>query len=411
MFSARKISSHKAPLAIAIAAVLSSLVFSFIVFPRIQEPLSLNIDPDKCGELAANIFYGRGYFYNQSSTPAVDRGPVYPYLIAGVFWLVGGESVAAVQVFQSLCHGLTCLLIVLTARRLFNERIALVAGSLCAVHPMLIWYTSRIWIETVHTLLITAVIFLIVLITERATVSRLILAGLTMGIAILTKSILILFPLALGLFIVLRWKKQGIQAASVLILVSALVVAPWTVRNYRVCRRLIPVHTSLGLNLVQGDAIGEYWTEFPFSTLQLWQKGFQKMNALLEGTRYTPTDPDGDRLLVESSLSYNISHPTLFLKKIVVNSVTFWYLSESPVKSIFLILIQLPVLILVIVASVRLWRKMPAVQPVVLLLCYFFVCHAFIVGWARYSVPIVPACLLFASFVVARDEGVQGIQP
>ena len=167
------------------------------------------------------------------------------------------------------------------------------------------------------------------------------------------------------------------------------------------------MHTSLGLNLAQGDAIGEYWAEFPFSTLKLWQKGFQRTNALLEGTGYTPTDANGDRLLVESSLSYNISRPIIFLRRIIINSVTFWYLSESAEKSIFLIIVQLPMLTLVVIGSIRLWRTIPAVRPVILLICYFFVCHAFIVGWARYSVPIVPVCILLASFAAVRARSVQ----
>ena len=398
--------SLKVLLAVSIAGVLASLFFSFIIFPRIQEPLNLNIDPDNCGELAKNIFQGRGFTYNHSTTPAIDRGPVYPYLVAGVFWLVGQESIQSVQVFQSLCHGLTCFLIVLVARRAWNERAAFIAGILCAIHPMLIWYTSRIWIETVHTLLVTIVALLTVRLMERASVSRSIVTGLAMGIAILTKSILILFPLLFGILLLIQWKQQGLRAAAALVLAAACVVTPWTLRNYEVSGHVVPVHTSLGLNLLQGDAIGDHWADIPFSTLEIWQKGNENTNAVVKGTGYSATDPDGDRLLVCSSLSFNFSHPIIFLKRIIINGLTFWYLSESPLKSIFLILLQYPLVVLVVIASTRSWQTTSA-QPLILLIFYFFVCHSLIVGWARYSVPIVPVCVLLASIVLAKTAGTQ----
>ena len=390
----------KPQFAVAAGAAVVSLIFSFIIFPRIQEPLNLNIDPDKCGELAGNIFEGRGYVYNAGASPAIDRGPVYPYIVAGIFRAVGSKSIAAVQIFQALCHGLACLIMFLVARKLFEMRVALWTGILCAVHPMLIWYTSRIWIETVHTLLVATVIISIVLVNERASFERLTFAGLALGVTVLTKSVLILFPLILGVFLVLQRGMEGLRSTFIIIVVSGLVVIPWTYRNHEVSGHFVPVHTSLGLNLIQGDAIGKHWTAMPLSTMTLWQKGFEETNEILKGSGATSTDPEGDRLLTASSLLRSVENPVFFVKKVLINGLTFFYLSESPVKSIFLMLVQFPLVVLVLTAVVRSWKAAPNIRPIVLLVVYFFLCHAFIVGWARYSVPIVPACLLLASSVL-----------
>ncbi len=386
-------------------AILLSLIFSFLIFPKIQDPLRLNPDPDRNGELARNIYTGNGYVYEGSSFPAIDRGPVYPYVLAGLFFVTGGYHVETVQIFQVLIHGLTCLLIFFLAQKIFTRRIAIIAQVLCALHPMLIWYTARIWIETLHTFLIIVAAFAIVLFIERLTLKRAIGAGLALGIAVLTKSILMFFPFVVGGYVVLTWKRESFKPVAVFLIVFFLTVTPWTIRNYVVTGAFVPVHTSLGLNLIQGDAIAQHITEIPFSNFELWHFGEEKIDSLLAGTNYTKTDPDGDRLLASASLNYNVSHPMFLIKRTFVNFVTFWYLSESKLKSVFLIILQIPLLILTSIASVRLWREHAAVRPLILLTVYYVLLHSLVVGWARYSVPIVPLCLMLIAFVVSEIWG------
>jgi 4-amino-4-deoxy-L-arabinose transferase-like glycosyltransferase len=333
----------------------------------------------------------------------VDRGPIYPYLLAGVFWLAGGVHFTAIQIFQAVCHGLTCFLIFLAARRIFERRIAIIAQLLCALHPMLIWYTARIWIETVNTLAITVILLTIVLLNGRLTFARSIGAGVAMGIATLTKSIIILFPFAAGMYFFLRWKRrESLLYVLLMIFLTFLLVVPWTVRNHVVSGEVVPVHTSLGLNLIQGDAIGEYWWEKPYSTIGLWYLGKHKIDSILTGSHHTATEPIGDRDLVQSSLRHSLSHPLFFIKRTLVNFMTFWYLSESKLKSLFLICIAVPLVLCVILVSVRLWNKMHMIRPVILLVIYYVASYSVVVGWARYSAPIIPACLLFVAYAFVK---------
>jgi hypothetical protein len=52
---------------------------------------------------------------------------------------------------------------------LFERRTALLAQALQAVHPILLWYTARIWIETTNTLLITGLVLALILLWRRRT--------------------------------------------------------------------------------------------------------------------------------------------------------------------------------------------------------------------------------------------------
>jgi 4-amino-4-deoxy-L-arabinose transferase-like glycosyltransferase len=390
----------KVPLAISGAAILFSLLFSFAVFPLLESPLRLNIDPDGFGELGANIYNGKGYVASNDSSPAISRGPVYPYVLAGLFLLSGGVNLSAVQIFQAICHGLTTFLIFLLGARLFHRRVAILGQTLCSVHPLLIWYTARIWVETVFTLAVVVVLFAVILLVERATASRSVAAGVAMGIATLTKSILLLFPFLVGFFLIAYRKKEGRRPAVVLMLSFLMVVAPWTLRNYRATGQFVPVHTLLGVNMIQGDAIGECWTKHPLSSLELWHHSVHEIDSLLFKSGYSPTDPEGDRILFLSSLKHNFSSPLEFIKRDLINFLTFWYLGESPLKSMLLASIQLPLLVCVIAVILRLWQKNMAIRVVVLLIAYFAVAHSLVNGWARFSTPIVPASLLFVSYAI-----------
>jgi 4-amino-4-deoxy-L-arabinose transferase-like glycosyltransferase len=394
--------SLRVPVIISGLAIFFGLFFCLVVFPHLREPLNLNIDPDRVGELGADIYEGKGFIYHGSSSPAVDRGPVYPYILAGIFCLTSGVHFSAVQIFQAVCHGLTCFLIFLSACRIFPRRVALIAQLLCIVHPMLIWYTARIWIETVNTLALVTVLLAVILLHERLTFPRSIGAGAAMGIAALTKSIIILFPFVLGFYLLFHCRKRALPYVLLTIFSTLLLVVPWTLRNHAVSGELIPVHTSLGLNLIQGDAIGEYWWEKPYSTMELWYLGKHRIDSVLTGSQHTATDPIGDRELVQSSLHHSLSHPLFLKRRVLVNFMTFWYLSESKTKSLFLICITVPLVLCVSILSVRLWSKMYMIRPVILLIIYYITCHSLVVGWARYSAPIIPACLLFVAYALVE---------
>ncbi len=88
----------------------------------------------------------------------------------------------------------------------------------------------------------------------RATLGLAILSGMLLGLAILTReTVLYLLPfMALGLL----WQRgrRGLLTAGVFLLATAAVVTPWTWRNHVVFGAFVPVSTSGGLNLYQGNA-------------------------------------------------------------------------------------------------------------------------------------------------------------
>jgi hypothetical protein len=265
---------------------------------------------------------------------------------------------------------------------------------------MLLWYTARIWIETTHTFLVTVSLFSLMLLAARPAATRSAASGLILGLTSLTKSVLLPFAFVAGAVLVLRRGREALPSAVLMVTVCLFVVLPWTLRNYFESGYFVPVHTSLGLNRVQGDAIGLSWSRIPFSTLEIWQVGKARIDSILDGTDATPIDPRGDRILAASSFRLSMGDPSFALKRTAINLLTFCYMSESRGKSIFLACVQFPLFLCAIAGSYRLWKRVPASQMGTVLLAFFFVVHAFVVGWARYSVPVVPLALVLAFGVV-----------
>ena len=387
------------PILIAACAALAALIFSLEIYPALREPLSANVDPDRFGDLSSNLSSGLGYVYTAHGglVPAFDRGPVYPAVVALLFVFSGSRSFVPVQVFQSILHGVTCILVYLIARRLISRRGALVAQGLAGIHPMLLWYTPRVWIETTFTFLVTLTILTLMLLHERPSIARAIVAGGIIGIAALDKSVILPFAAVAAIAFLLEGGRKHVPAAAALLGSAVILVVPWTVRNYEASGRLIPMQTSFGLNRIQGDAIARNLISMPFSTLAVWSRGKEEVDSLLAPGGEDALSPEGDRILARASIACSFSHPLFALWRSAANALTFCYLSESRAKSLFLASVECPLMIFAFAGARRLWPGGGRARTCALVLAYFFLVHMVIVGWARYSAPIVPVALVLAA--------------
>jgi len=387
-------------LGVALLGVILSVVTSFVVLPRMPEGSTTGLDPDRYGILALNIASGVGLRYSGDEPPALDRGPVYPYLVALLFLVAGGFSAAAVQIFQAMLHAATTLLVYTIGSRLYDRPTALRAQAICAVHPILLWYTGRIWVETTLAFIVVLSALMVVSLFERPTLVCSALTGATLGVGTLTKSVFLLFPFVLLAMLVKTHRWEGVRHGVVVLAVGCFILAPWLWRNERVGGVVLPVHTTLGYNLIQGDVIGEGWPLQWCCNLDFWRKGQERADSLLHG-RTSFRSVEGDRLLARTSLERFWSDPVFFVRRVLANFFLFWSLSESPLKSAFVGALQWVLVILACLSYIRHGKKHHLLMPVVGFTVYYVFVHAFIVGWARYSMPIIPLLLLMAAPLIA----------
>jgi 4-amino-4-deoxy-L-arabinose transferase-like glycosyltransferase len=185
--------------------------------------------------------------------------PGYYYFLAGVYALAG-HSYTAVRVAQAFVDTLTCLLIYLLGREIFGEAAGLLAAGLAALYPPLIFYTGVLLTESLTTLLLTGASWLLLRGIRTRRRSRhvlLVLAGLLLGLAIITRSVLLTtVPLALLWLLLVAerwpgWKRAARYALSMLAPII-LVIAPITIRNYQIHGQFILISTNGGVNFFLG---------------------------------------------------------------------------------------------------------------------------------------------------------------
>jgi 4-amino-4-deoxy-L-arabinose transferase-like glycosyltransferase len=211
------------------------------------------------GRIARAVATGQGFSNPTDLTtgPTAWMAPVYTYILAGVFKLCGVYSAASawvILVFNSLCAALTCLAIYRIGSRIYGEGVGRVAAWTWAVFPYLIYFPVRVVYDSCLSALLVSMALLLTLrmADSPPTARKWAGFGLLWGVMLLTNPGLItLLPCCL----LWLWRRnpRRIGGPALCILVTALVVAPWTVRNYRAFGKFVFVRDNLPMELSMGN--------------------------------------------------------------------------------------------------------------------------------------------------------------
>ena len=396
----------------ALAGLIASGIFVFLVYSQIASPVGAVLDPDGYGALGWGLWKLHTFSYFPSSLPSANRGPLYPFIVAGLLYISRGWWPYSVQLFQCACFGLTCLLVFEIGRRLWNRKIGAIAGLSCAFHPFLIWYTSRIWIESVTILLFTAIVATLLYFQEKPTVPRAALLGLIIGAACLSKATFLPFIVAVpALLWIVKPKVARPKAILCTAIVPLLVILPWSFRNWTLTGAFVPVHGHMGFNVFIGDSLAEHFSESPFGFTPLWDIATSEAAALV-GPELS-RNFDGwqaemavNSILYQDSLQNYVSNPLFLVRKILLNAVTFWTWSETELKTLVVSALQVPL------ASVFACSLVPMVRkgqfrtllglPVALVLL-FYISHLPVLAIAMYSAVLVPVMLAYSAATLFED--------
>jgi 4-amino-4-deoxy-L-arabinose transferase-like glycosyltransferase len=405
---------------VACCATLVAMFFCFQIYPRIQQTAHAVLDPDGFGLLGQGLRYHASLSYFPDREPTVNRGPLYPAFIASALLVSGGKYPQAVQAAQAVLFGLTCGGVVLLTALLGNRRAGLLAGMLAVFHPFLIWYTSRVWVETLATFWSTAIAVNSLVWARRPTLMGAFVLGITIGLATLTKGLFLIFVLSVPLL--LRFwdpqRRQGGRHGLVVALVSLCVITPWTFRNFKLTGRFIPVHVNAGFATLLGNTFVDHFRSTGFHLAELHRQGALVIERYLTTAHLQLSVPRWKREVEEDTICETLARlrwkqePTFFLRKCLLNACLFWTLGDTPLKSVVVSAFQLPLALLFAVASLGLIRKHGArdvrVAPVILT-CLYYAVHWPVIACARYSVVVTPVMIatIFAFAFRARQPNPQ----
>lgn len=250
-------SGRRLIVAAAVAGLIVRLAFGLLYW--VHKPLTH--DEREYLALAQSVAAGRGFVYDAShetgTAQQFGRAPVYPLFLA----LVGagaGEHDAAparVKVAQSIVGAIGVWLIGLLAVRAGGPAAGVAAAVIAAIYPPLVWICAYVFSEALYSTLALAAALLLDAAIDRAESARdgrtrALAAGLTAGVAILVRPAMLFFlPLA-ALWLIAH---RRAVLAVILVVTSLAVVAPWTVRNFRVYGTFVLIASEGGVTFWTGN--------------------------------------------------------------------------------------------------------------------------------------------------------------
>ncbi len=194
------------------------------------------------------------------------RAPLYPSFLAIIYFFIGindGRFFAA-RLAQTVVGALLAPLTYYTARYFpdqmeesKNKKIGIIAAWIVAVYPMLLIFPIALATENLFFLLVLASVLSLLKLTKlttspdsRLTTFYFLLSGFLLGLAALTRSVILPFA---GLAILWIWfiLKQR-RGALLAVLALVLTITPWIIRNSLLTGKITGIEVSLGYNLYVG---------------------------------------------------------------------------------------------------------------------------------------------------------------
>ena len=202
--------------------------------------------------IAHSLVSGRGFTLEGS--PSLNRGPAYPAFIATIYRIFGEDNLA-VKIAQAILGALIPLVLFQITLLLYTRRIALLAALLAAVELQLIGIIGFRYPETLFTLMELLAIWAVMVATRKKSIPGMALSGVILCLGAFVRSLLAAMPVVIFLAFVL-WRipwKQCLLWSIVITVAMCSIMAPWSIRNYNVSGRFIPVTTGLGYVLWVGN--------------------------------------------------------------------------------------------------------------------------------------------------------------
>ncbi len=403
--------------AVLLGLILLSLVARGALLRRNLWQLTVDRDDylslSQCLALSGTMEFG--------GQPTAYRPPLYPLVLACAYWLQGlfgapwGWRVTAIAAVH-LCLGAgTTVLTYRVAERWQLKQWSLVAAVLVALDPLLAYNARLPMTETLAAFLLVASIERIS--AERAGVRAAIVAGVVLGLGMLTRTTLWSFT---GLAIVAaalsreadrrrRWQWATAVAATTL-----AVQVPWAVRNWIQLGTPVFTTTHGGYTLLLGnndvfydEVLRKSRGAWPQSSLEAWQA---KLNDAAAAAGVT-TEVEKDAFCYRQAAATIATRPSDFSRSVAFRLMSLWGVAPKSTAEYGLMIrlacamFYVPELLIMVVGlcdrRVRQWpfNLLPAA------LVAFTLVHLAYWTDLRMRAPIMPAVAILAAIGASRVFG------
>jgi hypothetical protein len=281
--------------------------------------------------------------------------------------------------------------------------VGLIAAAGYAILPTALIYTVDLLSEPLGTFWFLLYILASLTFAEHQTWGRAAAAGLMLGLATLTRpNCLFMMPLA-GLWALVQFRCRWLASmqAMAIPLIALLTLTPWTVRNYLVFERFIPLATSGGSGLLQGN------NRIVATTPELY--GYSVWDTEIpeyrDALRAAGNEYERDQLAKRLAMQWLAENPERWAYLAGAKFLRSWtpFLASKSPRTYRLVLLVTwsPVLVLFAVAFfptlVFALRSGNPLWILHLAVFHYIITSLIFYGLLRYRQPIEPLCLILAS--------------
>lgn len=334
------------------------------------------------------------------------RAPAYPAFLAVVYRISGLEGrLLAARLVQAALMAIIAPLTYFLARRTFpdEERIGRFAAGVIAFYPFLLVYPLGLLTENLFLPLFLGSVLALLRAGETRKTRDFLLAGLLLGLAVLTRSVALAVAAAAVLWVWLATRDR--KGALLLVVCVTAVTAPWIARNSLLHGELTMIETSLGYNLHMG-----YYPD---------GSGTFRFESGLELLPYLD-DAERDRIGSEMALGFIQADPGRVPELAVRKLGHFFALEHRPLVYFYsngllgylppwtlglaFGLLTLPFALLALLTAVGLafspWRKETALMGLVF--GAYLAPHAIIMAEPRLHLAVLPILAVWAGYAWVR---------
>jgi hypothetical protein len=427
----------KKPVAILVVTILTAVALrvgvALYLGNEIDAPPLLT-DQRSYDALGQRLITGHGfsfavgwYPFTLPDTPTAHWSFLYSLFVAAVYGLVGPQVLYA-RLAQAVLGGILLPWMVyrlnrrvfqspaiqpkIAARNLHAEKLALIAAGISAIYFYLVLYSATLMTETFYIVSLLWSLEMAIALTQRITWPRVLAFGLSLGCATLLRQSILPWIAIVAIWLVWVGYQSGIVKRSIGALAAsaviiALMIAPFTLRNYREYGQFLLLNSNAGYAMysAQHPMHGTNFEEFTGAPLPV---GFLEQGK---------NEAQMDRELMQLGIGFVLADPGRYIllsASRIPDYFEFWPTSTTSLLNNFGRVgsfgLFLPFMLAGIWLALRLagpkalggWRKF-STTPFALLLLFMFVYTAMhVLTWAmpRYRLPVDVVAFSFAALAL-----------
>jgi 4-amino-4-deoxy-L-arabinose transferase-like glycosyltransferase len=384
-----------------VVVALAARIWTVLTLP--QEEQAPTADALQYDMIAVNLSQGRGFSwpanqpdptYASPARPTSMRAPLYPAFLAAIY-RVFGHDYLIVRLIQCVLGALLCVVVYGIGALWGMPRVGLVAAAITAVYPPFATHFSyyggpdRLTSEGLFMLLLAASAWgLLRLSRDVRHRPWAVTAGVVLGLATLTRPVALLVPAVLVVWAFVaprRERGQWLRAMAIVCAAFVVTLLPWTLRNYRVQHRFVPVTTVSGKAFWVGN---NPWARGGAV------EGHQLFDRAAFNQGLVRSEVETFDAMKQEGLRFWREHPTQLPKLFFRKLLMMWNVYELRYNFAYGLLLPWALLGLVVT-----WRapNPQANRLLVGLLAYLSLMAAIFFGSTRYRYPFEPYVILFAA--------------